>query len=231
MARTRSLSQLIADVRYVGDIEGATQRHPDDQLTRLINQAIQAFRLMLCSSGSSYYLTRVSGTLTDGDNTLTLPDDFVRAYGLDIQVGGRWRELYAYQHSERNSFEDVWLTTGPPTYFRERNLDTLDLMPTSDGTYPYRLWYLPTGDDLSEDSDEFDGIAGWEDWVVYTAAMGTCTRDASVNDNYELLADGLTRIQARILMEAGKRKVPSATRRVDTRGRRREVGMLNRWKP
>ena len=230
MARTRTLSEMIADVRYVADVEGAVQRHPDENLKRLLNQSIQAFRLMI-SSVSPYYLYAATGTLTGGSGFFTMPTDLVRTYGIDVSVGGKWRELFPFQFAERNNFEDsVWQSTGVPMYFRERDADTIDILPTPDASYSYRIWYLPTGDDLNEDSDSFDGIAGWEDWPVHNAAMTVITRDKDIHGNFVLVQSELGRIEQRIKAEAGKRHVPAATRRLDTRGRRQEVARANRWR-
>jgi hypothetical protein len=230
VARNRSLAELIADVRHIGDTEGATQRHTDEAIVRHLNQSIQAFRLMI-SSVSPYYLRMDTATLTAGNGFFTIPAHFVRVYGIDVLLGGTEpRELVPFQFSERNTYRDAWQTTGPPVYYRERDEDTIDVMPVADITYTLLVWHLPTGSDLADDGDQFDGIAGWEDWIVYDSALRTSTRDAGVNDNFELLTAELGRIQERILKESGKRHVPGTTRRVDTHGRRRKLEWASRWR-
>lgn len=230
MAREITLDDLIAAVQWQADIEGAVQRHTPQKITDALNLSQQAFRLRI-SAASDYYKTKTATlSIAGGDTTVPVPADFVRLYGFDIQYQGRWRELFPFSFSERNKGDDYWLTSGPPTYFRERNAGLIDIMPTSDGAYSYRLWYLPTGTDLVNGTDTFDGIAGWEDWLIFDTALRVSARDADVNDNYQYLQSEFSRVDKRVFEEAAKRTVPGAGRRLDTMGRRERVGWVNRWR-
>ena len=51
------------------------------------------------------------------------------------------------------------------------------IIPSADAVYACVIWYLPTPADLVSGSDTFDGIAGFEEWVVNRAAMDCLTRD------------------------------------------------------
>ena len=230
MARTRTLEELMTEVRSVADIEGAYARHTPLSLTAKLNQSIQAFRLMISSSCDYYKTSTATLTINSGDTTVPVPVDMVRLYAFDVLVTGRWRELSHYQMAERNDYQFAYLTSGVPTAFRERNGSLIDFMPQAAGAYSYRLWYLPTGTDLINDIDEFDGVAGWEDWVVYDTALRCSTRDADINDNFQLIQAELARIEQRILKEASRRVSPGAARRIDTKGRREGVGVANRWR-
>jgi hypothetical protein len=229
MARTRTLADLVADVRWQADVEGAMQRHTTEKIETALNQSNQAFRLMISAVSDYYKAKSATLSIAAGDSTIPIPADMVRLYGFDIQVQGRWRELNEFQFSDRNRYEDNWVTTGPPTYFRQRSETQIDIMPTADGVYSYRLWYLTTGAELDASTD-FDGIAGWEDWLVFDSALRISTRDADVNDNYQYLQGEMARIDTRIKAEAGKRTVPKSGRRLDTRGRRQGVEWSNKWR-
>lgn len=230
MARTRTTADLVADVRWQADVEGEFARHTTQQIEIALNQSNQAFRLMISSLSDYYKKKSATLTIAANDSTVPIPTDLVRLYGFDIQVSGKWRELFEFQFSERNDYEDSWSSTGPPTYFRQRDASLIDIMPASDGVYSYRLWYLPTGDELDADTD-FDGIAGWEDWLIFDTAIRISTRDAGINDNFELLQAELARIEARIKTEAGKRTTPKSGRRLDTRGRRLFTEDSNKFRP
>jgi len=229
MARTRPLSDMVADVRWQADVEGALGRHTTEKIERALNQSNQAFRLMI-SDVSDYYKKK-SATLTIAANatTIPVPADFIRLYGFDVEVQGRWREVFEFPFAERNRYQDNWVKNGPPNYYRERDASVIDIIPQADASYSYVLWYLPIGDELDADTD-FDGIAGWEDWLVFDAALRISTRDADVNDNYQYLQGEMARVETRIKAEAGKRSIPRAGRRLDTRGRRQGVEWANRWR-
>lgn len=229
MARTISTSDLIAAVQWQADVEGAVQRHTPLKITEALNLSNQAFRLMISAVSDYYKKKSATLTLAAADETIPIPDDFVRLYGFDIQVQGRWREVLPFQFSERNRYQDAWNAAGPPTYFRERDASLIDIMPASDGTYSYRLWYLPTGEELSSSVD-FDGIAGWEDWLIFDTALRISTRDADVNDNYQYLQGEMARVETRIKAEASKRTIPKAGRRLDTKGRRGLIEDRNWWR-
>lgn len=229
MARTISLDDLIAAVQWQADVEGAVDRQTPQKIAIALNQSNQAFRLHISSLCDYYKKKSATLTLAAAAETIPIPADFVRLYGFDIQIQGRWREVLPFQFSERNRYQDAWLTSGPPTYYRERDSALIDIMPASDGQYSYRLWYLPTGDEIDSDTD-FDGIAGWEDWLVFDTALRISTRDADVNDNYQYLQTEFARVDARIVAEAGKRSIPKAGRRLDTKGRRGLIEDRNWWR-
>lgn len=232
MSRTRQLSELRDDVRYLADIERATDRHPDADLTRLINQSVQAWRELVSDAGHTFFLTIDSGTTSAGSSTIALAAGYFRVYGIDVEYQSEWRELYPYEFAERNKYESAIAGTeqGVPVYYRPRYASTvIDIMPTSDAAYNYRVHGLAVPTDLSNDADTFDGIAGWEDWVVYDVACKVATRDANVNDNYELLAAERAKIEQRIVSAAGKAQLDKPTRRIDTRGRRRGLERAGKW--
>lgn len=247
MSRTRTLANLRADVRWISDTEGLTLRHTDANVNRAINQAVQAFRLMLADHGSSFYLREASFATVAGTDTVDLSlvasGNVVQVYGIDVSVDGEWRELFEFSFAERNRYQDSWSgdNRGTPTYYQILNIGTVNaptgasagdlrLMPTPDAVYTMRVFYLPVLADMSADGDFFNGLAGWEDWVVYEAALRLCERDAGGGDNLEGIRAGLARVETRIKRAASRLNRPHVLRRVDTLGRRRDIEAFNRWK-
>ncbi len=237
--RNRTLTNLIADVRRVADIADETDRHPDANIIRELNQSIQAFRLMISQWCDYYVVSNVSLLTVAAGNSVVAGaalGSIARLYGLDVQVAGKWREMYPFSLADRNRYE-ITDATGVPTYWREaastsaatRSIDII-VMPTPDAAYNLRPWYLAASTDLVAGADNFDGMLGWEDWPIYDTALRCVTRDAGVNDNFEVLQAELGRIEARIRQEAKNLKVPGASYRRDTRGRRMCVEESNRFK-
>ncbi len=236
MARTRSLQDLVADVRWIADVEGATARHTDKKIVRALNQSQQAFRLMVSIAGHPYYISDEVKSVGAGSNTFTpTSTDIVAVLGLDVLVDSDLIELVEFQFSERNKYP--LSQTGRPVMFRYM-AEEITIQPTSDADYTFRIWYLPVGteftatydgnDMITASSSSFDGIAGWEDWLVYDSALRISTRDAGVNDNFELIQAELGRIERRILAEAKKRVRVGPLHRVDTRGRRKSLEQIGR---
>ena len=126
---SRNLTRLIADVRYLGDIEGQTARHPDADITRRLNAALRALRALVTSNGAPYFLTstasaslaatQVSG---EGYSEVPWPPTAVQIHGVDIEANGgsgRWYPLEPISWVQRrNAFSD----SGLPKYFAVRTL-------------------------------------------------------------------------------------------------------------
>lgn len=185
MSRTVTLSQLRTDIEYQCDIVGATSRHPTSLKNRLINQAIQRFREKISNAGAQHYLTSSSGTFGVGatspysfyvlDLTAISPG-LVRTYGIDIDTGGgaEPETLTHVPFNERNKYSRQ---PGVPTAWANFQTAKVAIFPPSSGAYSYVLWYLPVLADLSGDSDTFDGVAGWEDYIVWAVCTRLIARD------------------------------------------------------
>lgn len=236
MARTRTLAELRNDVRWQFDFESMTARVTDARLTRAINQSIQEFRELISDAGNPYFLvTSTNGaTLTAGATSpypfgaLTVSSfspAILRPYGFDIKVGNQWTELAPVNFGQRNDFQNDWLngsTTGQPRVFFQFNAAQIAYAPASDAAYEYKIYYLPTLTDLSADGDTFDGIAGWEEWVVFNAGSKLLLRD-NQGEQFAAFAAERQRLLEGILSKSNHRQRAGATGRSDVRGRRKRA--------
>lgn len=183
MSRLVTLGQLKADVANQVDITGATARHTPTLLTRLLNQSITRLRERMSSEGSTVHLTSTYGTLTAGVASLfpfglldlsSSPTALVKVYGLDVTVSDTVRRLQAVPFEERTSYGS---TTGEPVAWSEWGRTKLALFPAPAEAYPYTLWYLPSINPLVNDSDSWDGVAGWEEYVTWNVVCHVLVRD------------------------------------------------------
>lgn len=227
MARTRTLAQLRADVRYLADVADQTARHTDADLARVLNQAISEYRRTFLD----YFLTTSTSTTTADVATLALPADLDYLERLEIDSGnGVVYVLFPHEGAEArdydaSSFEQRSL---PSSYRIEGS--TLTLTPTPDSGYTVTFTYLPQQTDFTSDDDAFDPVlSGGEQWVTYWAARYVAMRDLSpaVQGRYQTLAAELQRCEASLRRLA---RTPGPGRRVDTRGRRRDVEIESRYR-
>lgn len=242
MARIRTLAELREDVLWQSDNEGNTARVVPARLTRAINQSIQEFREAVSDAGHPYYLTQATGTLTVGATAPypfgaitigSLDPPMLRPYGFDIKVGDLWVSLEPGNFDERNDGQlDGWLSgprIGQPSKFFLFNETQLAYSPAADQAYPYILYYLPVGEDLTDDENGFDGLAGWEEWVIYNAAAKLAIRD-NHGEHLALVAAERERLLQGILRRAPHRQRAGATTKADVRGRRsRALAARYRW--
>lgn len=230
MARTRTLVQLRDDTRWQFDLESMTARVTDAKLTRAINQSIQELRELISDAGNPYFLVHSTGTLSTGATSpyhfgaitvSALSPTFLRPYGLDIKVGNLWVALQPVNFEQRNDDQGDPLTggtTGQPRSFFLFNATQIAYAPAADRAYSYELYYLPTHTDLSADADTFDGIAGWEEWVIFNTGSKLLLRD-NQPEQFAAFAAERQRLLQGILSKANHRQRAGATRRVDVRGR------------
>lgn len=192
--RNVTLQQLRLDIQNQADIAGLTARHGATLIDRRINQSIQRFRERLSGEGARHFLNYATGTLTSGATSgfpfkelhaHPVASGLVRVYGLDIKTqGGEWKRL------EHTTFEDRANYGGPvsegePAVWAEYQTTRLAVLPCPDRSYDYLLWYLPALADLVNNGDTWDGVAGWEDYVMWDVSTSLVVRD-QFPDTYQM---------------------------------------------
>ena len=210
MSRNRTLAELRSALANQADIVGASARYTPTMLNGLLNQSIQSFRERISiETEGARYLTSTSGTLSVGTTSpypfqvldlSGLSPGLVRTFGVDIIVNGRVVTLEQRPFHERAMFG-----TQPsvPVAWAHFQTDKLAIMPAPETAYPYTVWYLPVSSDLSSDADTFDGVAGWEDFVVWDAFARLIIRDNN-EKLYQQATDKAERIFANVLRGATK---------------------------
>jgi hypothetical protein len=226
------------DVRTQADLIGLTLRHTDAQLTRFINQAINAFREDISAEGIAHFLTSATGTTVVGVTSgfpfqtlslAALSPNVVRVYGVDIRLtDGRWITLRSVDFTERTQYQCRDDSGGAiPEAFASITTYTVALLPAPGTALTYRVWYLPVATDLSADADAFDGVTGWEDYVVMEVCLRTVVRDRHA-EAYALLSAERDRCWRRVLKGSSRVNAAGGTLvRVDTLGRARSARFRN----
>lgn len=209
-------------VRWLADQQGAVLRHKDTDLTKIIAQSYQRWRIRASENGFPDYLTPKQGTLTIG---ATSPYQFgvidtsawnprpLAVYGLDIIVDGTHVALDAVDFRARNDFEGLWTgTNGTPIAFSQYSDQQIVFFPPSDQAYSYIAWMLLT----TPDGAPFEGKAGWEEWIVWDVFIRMLHRDK----NPALVVSAqqeLSRLEAEILKGATRKQRHGPMVRRDTR--------------
>lgn len=185
MARNVSLGQLKADITQQSDLAGATLRTGASLLTRYINQSIQRFREKLSSEGAQHFLTSYSKTLTAGATSpypfyaLDLSSEspsIVRTYAVDLTVNGIVKTLVHVPFADRDKYGGPNATSEPIAWAHYQT-QKVAIMPAPNQSYSAVVWALPVLPDLSADSDTFDGVAGWEDYITWDVVARLLVRE------------------------------------------------------
>jgi len=223
---TRTVTDLIADLRDRADIEEMAVRHTDARLCRYLTQSCRALRAELTAAGFSGLLDwstpaalPTSPPIT-GENFLEVdwPSGAVEILGFDVNLGSgassRWYPLRRMSIGERR---DYYGTNGHPQGFLIRTLpkeDTpadaslsagaIQVYPASTLGLEYRIQYLPEFPELaaSPGTQVVGGFDGdWLEWVLWDATVKVAFKDDEDDGGglYAKAAAERDRVKARIV--------------------------------
>jgi hypothetical protein len=199
MARTRTGTELIDDSYLRADLVGATDRHPRVSVLRYVNQGCtELYDLLVEARGRAYYRATPSTITTTANTTrYALPAAFYRL--ISIRVSGRGGYcLDTFDPQDEPMLRDPSVTAEKPTRY-ELQPGYVELLPLHRGSLSIIVDYVPVFTDLADSSGTFDGINGWEQYVVEFAAREMLLKDGEKSD-----ASDCTQKMAALAMRIGK---------------------------
>lgn len=193
MATSMTLAELRTAVRQRADMLNQSGDYTnafvtDSELNSYINQSyFELYDLMVSSYGENYFVAAPFYITTDGSNQFfSLPSDFYKALGVDIQVSSpvsnnAWWTLKEFTFAERNKYA----VPNTQLYFGITNLryriqgDQLWLNPLPQINQTIRLFYIPRMTTLVNDTDEVQGVSGWTEYIIIDAAIKCLQKEES----------------------------------------------------
>ena len=184
MALNATLLQLRNRARRRADIEKFTDRFPDPELNDEINESIaRLYAILVSNRGVGYYETSTTFNTVAGTAQYALPDDFMALTSLETVISGSNVYLRSYGQMDRPWLKNIsdWSLANMAPLYRLRG-NYVDFAPVPNAAYPVTMCYVPAPAPLTTDQMSFDGICGFEEWVVLDVArkcMQKDDRDAS----------------------------------------------------
>lgn len=177
-----TLGQLKTAVRERSNMEGS-EFISESELTRYINQSASELYDLLVASFEDYFMEELVFSYTSDDG-YTLPSDFYKLRGVDFQSGSDWIVVNPFNFLQRNKPLSAWTMTysGAPYNVRQYRIvgNTIRMVPIGQATGTYRLWYIPSWQQLSSDSDSTSlSFEGWDEYVVIDAAIKCLQKEES----------------------------------------------------
>lgn len=124
-----------------------------------------------------YYSSSTYTITTDGSSQLyPLPADFYKATLVEVALNpsdvNSWVTLRRYNKIQQNlwNFPNVYTFYGITNIRYRFTGNYLELVPQTQGGQTIRIWYAPRPKVLMADTDILDGISGYEDYVILSAA-------------------------------------------------------------
>lgn len=238
MARTRTLAQLWSSAQLMADMPNTTFATSAEGYERINYSIAQLWGEIAHSNGGDYLReartlsTTANQAYTDiggtGSSLNSLAGSFLKLIALDVTIDGMPQsipELPNFEDRHAFSREVGWTgraghswSMGGPFYTLEYASSgaRLHWWPTPSAVHTVTAWIIPTAPVLVQASDTFDGINGFEDWVIHDVAIYLKQREES--DPSVLMAER-DRIASRIKATLGRKHAsPSRVRDVRRRG-------------
>jgi hypothetical protein len=227
MARTRSGQDLINDAYARSDLESAEDRHARATVLQYVNQGCAAlYDLLVEARGPAYFRTTAPNITTLADTSeYDLPGNFYQLISVRL-AGQNGDTMEPFQAQDEPSLR-LPTTVSYPRYYQIR-AGKIELLPKHAAGSTVVLDYVPTCPAL-EDSlvSLFDGINGWEEYVVCYAAKMMATKDQDWDVVHEMRAD-MKALTDRVLKLAPKRDAFRAERVKNVRGPGPGLGLRRR---
>ena len=202
----------------------ATDRFPTTEVDQYINDSYKELWAIL----AKHSLIRVEAQMTitaDGSGSYDLPSDFWSI----VQV---WRQdsndFYAplKRHSVKDRrFGSASSVSGDAYSYRAINESSGGTLTKKIELYPapttktYYVVYIPVPATLVSDSDSFDEVLGWDEYIVNDVAIKMLLRDRDY-DSVRFLKNEKMEIMRRIRDEAEMQELSETSKIENTRRRR-----------
>jgi len=212
-----TLAEFRTRARERADQEGS-QFITDTELDTYVNASAAELYDILVSRFVDYYLESFVYTVASGSDVIPLPTNFYKLRGLDVSGGGgRWLTVSAYNFAQRNDdTADLRIINRAAQRIRHRvQAGSVKLIPADQAVGNYQVWYVPRMPTLVATTDAFDGINGWEEYVVVDAAIKMMQKEESDTSALERQKAALLK---RIETMAAERNVGEPERLIGPRG-------------
>lgn len=225
MPRLFTLAQLRQRLRELTDTE--TSRHfTDTELNSRLSASYAKYHAKLVRAGLGYF-TEVPVQFTSaGGANITLPADFFAFLRVDYQLNVEtWdpleevpiQEIHRYLPSAARAFG--YRLTGPLA---------LTFYPTPPSGQVYRYIYIQNAADLTTDGQTVDGVAGWEEAILFDAALKALMKE-NEGDAPPLIVAERNALDARIDEEAEMRNLATNRRVARVRSDRPDRDPADYW--
>lgn len=228
MARLRTLTQLIADVRQRADIENSTHIS-DTEITRYINQGAVGLHAMIVDQNEDEFAADVSIVGTAGMTQAYIIDpggpiepgsaplSVYKVLAVDrIETDGTSCPMRRFTLQERAILESTsWPSTSRRSLYRLRGMNQILFAPALSADCTVRVTYIPAMTDLDGSTNTFyDGRDGWEEWVTLDAAIRCLIKEES--DTSDLVRERAM-VEARLVKQMATRDQHEPHRMTDVR--------------
>lgn len=177
MTDTATASTLMTDIRRLTDTESDANISDAYLLTLVDRSYNKLYRKVATRYAGFFDVESTSTSLVVGQRTYALPADFMHLRGVDIVIGGERASLKRIGFGERNTqtsdprFVPFRLERQRTMYGYFTQKDNLRIEPVPSTTEQLIITYVPRPVRITNSSTTFDVISGFDDFIIYDAAI------------------------------------------------------------
>lgn len=123
--------------------------------------------------GDDYFVASpYTYTTSQNVNMYPLPSDFKALLGAEVALNpadpNSWITIKQFEFIQRNllNFPNIYTFYGITNIRYRLNGNNLYIVPLPQSGQTLRIWYVPRPNQLINDTDTVDAIAGWEEYIV-----------------------------------------------------------------
>jgi hypothetical protein len=184
---TITLAQLRTEARERADMQN-NNFVKDSELNNYINNSISELHdLLIQAYESDYYINEVEFTTTSQQDSYDLStvisdDNFYKLRGVDAKLNNsEWFTLQPFTFNERNRRQNfgAWRYLGISNVRYRLVGNTIRFTPVPDDNIPVRLWYIPTAQVLTNDTDTLRDLNNFSEYIIVDAAIKMLAKEES----------------------------------------------------
>ena len=212
-------TELLSSVRARTNTENQLDFCDDVEVTGYINAGITSIWDLILNStwGGDRYQRSHTFSTEAGRSNYERPSDYYRTLSADAFVeNDRPVSIYPFPKEWRNILRGSapllaypW-SPGAQIYYRWEGGDMV-FLPVPQSVFQIRLNYAPVAPRLYAADDSFDGVNGWEEYVILYAAIRVLTK-CGPYETIPLLTQQMADEKARIMVSAPQADMQQAER-------------------
>lgn len=176
-----TVAQIVLEAKQKADMENSNFVKPEEWI-RYVNNGYKELYDILVSKFEDYYTVGpVALTVAQGASSVALPADFYKLRGVDRSNGGNdFFAILPFNFNDRNrrGYYQRWRGIEPSIRYRIMG-NNLIFTPQDQAAGNYQIYYVPRAADLTSDTDTIDGVNGWEEYVINSAAEEALIKEES----------------------------------------------------
>lgn len=154
----------------------------------MISQSYKELWDILAQKFGDDYFVATPYLYTTGSNVqlYPLPPDFKALLGVDVALNpgdpNSWISLRQFEFIQRNlyNYPNVYTFYGITNLRYRLNGNNLMIVPVTQAGQTIRIWYVPRPNQLINDTDTVDAVAGWEEYIIADACIKALGKEESL---------------------------------------------------